>query len=397
MLHTDVAIVGGGLAGSLTAAMLGRTGHDAILVDPHTHYPPDFRCEKLDASQIRLLRKTGFADAVFRAATIDLQLWVARFGHLVEKKPNGQLDILYDNLVNTIRAEIPPSVDVIAAKARAISVSDARQQLTLSNGEEISARLIVLANGLNVGLRQKLGIERELISPCHSISIGFYLKPVHRPSFEFRALTYYTENVASRVAYLTLFPIGVMTRGNLFIYRAMDDPWLGEMRQHGTEALLALLPRLRALIGDFEVCDIKIRPADLYISKGHRQAEIVLVGDAFSTSCPAAGTGCNKVFTDVERLCNVHIPSWLATAGMAKDKINAFYDDEIKIACDDLSADKAQHLRSFSTQTGLAWSTRRFAKFLAHLGKGKLRQMGERLSLRLPEPRSAPARWRSLR
>ena len=52
MLHTDVAIVGGGLAGSLTAAMLGRTGHDAILVDPHTHYPPDFRCEKLDASQI---------------------------------------------------------------------------------------------------------------------------------------------------------------------------------------------------------------------------------------------------------------------------------------------------------------------------------------------------------
>jgi hypothetical protein len=48
----------------------------------------------------------------------------------------------------------------------------------------------VLANGLNIGLRQNLGIEREVISPCHAISIGFDLKPVDRPSFPFRALTY---------------------------------------------------------------------------------------------------------------------------------------------------------------------------------------------------------------
>ena len=46
---------------------------------------------------------------------------------------------------------------------------------------------------------------------------------------------------------------------------------------------------------------------------GRREAGVVLVGDAFATSCPAAGTGTGKVFTDVERLCNVHIPRWLAT------------------------------------------------------------------------------------
>jgi 2-polyprenyl-6-methoxyphenol hydroxylase-like FAD-dependent oxidoreductase len=45
MRITDVAIVGGGLAGSLAAAMLGRASIDAALVDPHEHYPPDFRCE----------------------------------------------------------------------------------------------------------------------------------------------------------------------------------------------------------------------------------------------------------------------------------------------------------------------------------------------------------------
>jgi hypothetical protein len=110
------------------------------------------------------------------------------------------------------------------------------------------------------------------------------------------------------------------------------------------------------------------------------------------TSCPAAGTGCNKVFTNVERLCNVHVPHWLATAGMGKDKIAAYYDDDVKIACDRFSADKAYYLRSLSTETALAWGARRLGKFLAHLGKGALRAAGERLSDKLPDRHGAPAR-----
>ena len=46
-----------------------------------------------------------------------------------------------------------------------------------------------------------------------------------------------------------------------------------------------------------------------------RKAGVVLIGDAFATSCPAAGTGARKVLTDVERLCNVYVPKWLATPG----------------------------------------------------------------------------------
>ena len=47
--------------------------------------------------------------------------------------------------------------------------------VTLSTGEEISARLVVLANGLNIGLRHKLGIVREDLSKTHSIMLGFDL------------------------------------------------------------------------------------------------------------------------------------------------------------------------------------------------------------------------------
>ncbi len=383
MRHTDIAIVGGGLAGSATAAMLGRAGVDTLLIDPHEVYPPDFRCEKLDELQVGLLEKTGLAGPVLRTATRDEEVWVSRFGRLVEKRPNGQYDLLYDTLVNTIRAEIPACVPFIRGKVASIVTGPNRQTITLSNGEEISARLVVLANGLNTGLRQHLGMEREVVSACHSISIGFDLKPLGRPSFDFRALTYYPERAADRMAYLALFPIGDTMRANFFVYRDLHDPWLRQLRELPTETLFASMPGLRKLTGNFEVTGfVKVRPVDLYLTAGFRQPGIVVLGDAFATSCPAAGTGCNKVFTDVERLCNHYIPDWITTPGMAADKIEAFYDDPEKQACDEYSTAKAYYLRSLSTDAGLAWQARRWARFFGRLGVGSLRQARQSLSAR---------------
>src|ERR1700676_3038670 len=123
MRYTDVAIVGGGLAGSTAAAMLGRAGIAAILIDPHTVYLRDLRCEKLGGAQLDLLRKTGFAEAVLRVATHDGQVWISRFGYLVDIRPSDQYGILYDTLVNTMRGEVLFSVEIMHAKATSISTS----------------------------------------------------------------------------------------------------------------------------------------------------------------------------------------------------------------------------------------------------------------------------------
>jgi 2-polyprenyl-6-methoxyphenol hydroxylase-like FAD-dependent oxidoreductase len=380
MRYTDIAIVGGGLAGSTAAATLGRAGIPAILIDPHPVYPPDLRCEKLDGDQVNILRKTGLAESTLRATTHDGRVWVARFGYLLDNKPSDQYGILYDDLVNTIRAEIPADVETVHAKAIAISTSAERQKIGLSNGDEISARLVVLATGLNVGLRHTLGIERHIVSECHSITVAFNLAPVGRPAFDFPALTYYPERSRDRMAYLTLFPIGSVMRANLMVYRRMDDPWLRQLRQAPEQTLLAMMPGLRRIAGAFNVIGrVQIRPADLYVTEGHRQPGIVLIGDAFATSCPAAGTGTDKVFTDVERLCNVHVPDWLATDGMDEDKIAAFYDDPVKSACDAWSAATAYQLRSLSIDNGISWRARRWARFIARLGEGASRRLRGRL------------------
>lgn len=379
MRRTDIAIIGGGLAGSTAAAMLGRAGISAVLIDPRKTFPFDFRCEKLDGFQTAILRKTGLLDDVLRGTTRDVGgAWVARFGKLIDKRPSDQNGIFYDALVNTMRSLIPDGVDLIEAKATAIKTSADRQTVTLSNGAEISARLIVLAHGLNVGLLHTLGIERDVISPCHSITVGFNLAPVGRKRFDFPAMSYFTESLASRAAYITLFPIGDVMRANLMVYRAMDDPWLRRMRHAPEEAIGELMPNFRKLAGDFKVEDtVRIRPADLYVTRGHRQAGIVLVGDAFGTSCPAAGTGTGKVFMDVERLCNAYIPAWIKSEGMDAEKISQFYDDPEKCANDAQSLREAFDLRSMSIDTGLSWHMRRWARFAARLGVGILRNMRE--------------------
>lgn len=376
MQDIDIVVAGGGLAGSTAAAMLARDGFSVAIVDPHRVYPPDLRCEKLDGPQVDILRRTGLADAVMRAGTLDGECWIARFGHLIEKRGGDQYGILYDTLVNTIRAEIPPSASVINGKVVAIANSADRQVVTLSTGEQISARLVVVASGLDVGLRHALGMTREDISRCHSITIAFDLKPVGRSQFDFPAMTYYPERASDRLAYITLFPIGSMMRANFMVYRDMNDPWLREMRHHPEAALFSVMPGLRKFTGDVEVVGpVKIRPADLYVTHGHVQPGVVLVGDAFGTSCPAAGTGTNKVFTDVERLCNVHIPNWFASDGMGTDKIAAFYADPVKTACDRQSFDKAFHLRSLSIDESLPWRARRWGRFLGRLAISTVRRL----------------------
>jgi 2-polyprenyl-6-methoxyphenol hydroxylase-like FAD-dependent oxidoreductase len=394
MLNADVGIVGGGLAGSVAAAMLGRAGISCVLIDPHESYPSDFRCEKLDRPQLKLLHKTGLASAILPSTTQTPHMWVARFGRLLADRANCQVGIAYEDLVNAARAAIPDKTLRVTAEVEALSTSATVQRIVTSDHRTFSVRLVVLAVGLNNRLRQSLGISREELSKCHSISIGFDAAPGDHPYFQFPALTYFPEQSSSRVCYVTFFPIKSTMRVNLFVYREMRDPWLREFRNAPEATLLSSLPGLRKFVGPFQVVsEIHLRPVDLYITHSYQQAGVVLVGDAFSTSCPAAGTGTGKVFTDVERLCNVHIPRWLASEGMDASKIGSFYEDPEKIASDAGSASRAFYVRSLALDERLPWRARRVAWCLTDLASRVWRPSPQYLDVE-PEPsyRLGPAK-----
>ena len=112
-------------------------------------------------------------------------------------------------------------------------------------------------------------------------------------------------------------------RANLFTFLDYRDPWARDLRRAPKATLLRTLPGLAGFLGDFQVVEgVQNWIMDLCEVENFQREGVVLIGDAFQTSCPAAGTGVSRLLTDVERLCNVHLPHWLASPGMGLEKID---------------------------------------------------------------------------
>ena len=363
------------------------------MIDPHPTYPPELRCEKLGGDQLDLLRKTGLAEPTLRATTLDGEVWEARFGYVVAKKPSDQHGIMYDTLVNTMRAQIPSGVETIFSKVTGIANSDERQQVTLSNGEQISARLVVLANGLNIGLRTMLGIERQVISSCHSITLGFDVAPVGRAAFDFPALTYWPKRANSRMAYMTIFPIGGTMRVNLMVYRDMTDPWLPAFRKAPEAAMLRpdAAPethdgRLQGKRPDQDPPGRSLHHQRLSAAR-HRAGRRRLL-DLLPRRRDRHHKSVHRRRTPLQRL---HPAMARRPKAWTREKIAQFYDDPEKVACEARCLEKAYHLRSLSIDNGLSWRAQRWARFLARLAQGTLRAVRKGFSAGSAERLKVPS------
>jgi 2-polyprenyl-6-methoxyphenol hydroxylase-like FAD-dependent oxidoreductase len=373
--ETEIAIVGAGLAGSLAATMLGRAGRDVTLIDPFDACRPDFRAEKLEHPHVDALRKAGVLDEVLPAALRYRDIWIARLGRFAEVKRIEEYGIEYSALVNRLRSLVPGNVAFRQHKVTDVALSGARQVLTLAGGEQVAARLVIGAGGVMTGLAGK----RREISRCHSVSIGFDLEALDWP---FAALTCFGEHPVHRVAYLTLFPLPSGMRANLFVYRALNDPWLRRLRDDPAGAIAECLPRLAQFTGALRVKGaVKIRPVDLVVTDDVVQPGVALVGDAFATACPVSGTGAAKALTDVERLCNVHVPHWLATGGMGAEKIAQYYADPDKRRSDAHALRTSLFAKRVTLGEGLPWAALRWGYYAGARGR---HIFGHRASASLP-------------
>ena len=185
------------------------------------------------------------------------------------------------------------------------------QKVILRDGRTVCARLLIVATGLSESVRRRLKIERDVYSPAHTLAAGFNLT---RPpeSFPFPSLVWSGERFGDRVSYLTLFPIDGQMRANFYVYRTQKEPWTRAFRTQPEAELRRLMPRLEEMFGEIRVSSgVVTRTIDLMRVRTHALDGVVLIGDAFCTVCPITGTGIDKALTDVDRLCNTHIPAWL--------------------------------------------------------------------------------------
>ena len=347
----DVVIVGAGLGGATAAAVLSRAGYNVVVVDRHAAYPADFRAEQLVGSQTDALRRLGLLEGIVGQATPMLDATSACYGKVIDQTHSLHYGIHYADMVNAARS-MAVGAKFITGRAVQVMTGPDVQTVVLADGTALEARLVVLATGPNDGgLLASLGISRTMLSEHHSLTFGFDLHTTLR-----RILVYYGERPGDRIDYLTAFPIGDVMRANLFCYRDPGDPWVKLFKRDPKQALLGVMPSLEQTIGPFEIVGkVQVRPNSIHRADNAWQREgVVLIGDAYQSSCPAVGTGIGRILADVEAL-NRLMPSWLATPGMGVDKLAQFYQDPAKQRFDSRAVRDAGFRRALCSEADWRW------------------------------------------
>lgn len=360
----EVAIVGAGLAGATTAAVLGRQGYRVILIDSRATCPACFKAEKIEPDQAALFREFNLLDGLLPATARIREVLSARGRFPFRRATIEQYGIFYQDMVNGVRTQIPGNVEQKTARVQDIVPGADMSRVKLMSGEWLQARLVILACGTGGSLFSRLGIGKKMISEGHSLTVGFNLESESGKPFPFDSLTYYPASTDARAAFLSLFPIEHAMRANYFTYWKPGEPEVDRFQKDPTAELLRTFPHLTRFTGSFRVIGrIEMGPADLYRAEGYLQPGLVLIGDAFQSVCPTTGTGVSKVLTDVQVLCSC-IPDWLRSAGMGTDKLVGFYQHPRKVACDRSSLDSALYSRTFFLDPSVRWTAQRQLMYL---------------------------------
>jgi len=304
------------LAGSTLAAVLGQQGRRVILVDPASTCPPVFKAEKLDVDQVELLRKFGLLEHLLPHSGRWDEVRLGYDGRIFKTIRVEQYGVSYADMVNALRAKMPPVVDYRQGRVEHIANSGQVQRVKLSGGEELTARLVVLASGVSSGLESDLGLRRRVVRRDQSLVLGFDVAASPAQPFDFDSIAYYSVSPSTRIGYLTLFKFRDAMRANLFVFRSAYDPWVREFIAEPDRMLRSHLPKLSRVTGEYRVVSkVESGRVDLYCVNGNPQPGVVLIGDAFQSACPSTGLGLDKILTDVDVL-SMCVSRWLTTAGM---------------------------------------------------------------------------------
>jgi 2-polyprenyl-6-methoxyphenol hydroxylase-like FAD-dependent oxidoreductase len=325
-LTADIIVAGAGAAGATAAAVLGLQGWRVVLLDAQPTCPPVFKAEKIERQELRLLRDFGILEPLLPDPWRPAELYSASDGRIYKRRTTEQLGIAYSDLVNTLRANLPAAVQTKIGRAVRICHDGEKTRVHLVNGEVLTARLVVLASGINHQLPASLGLRRRVIQKEQCSVLGFNVAAANSRPFPFHGVTYYPTNAESRIDYLTLFKIGGTMRANLFVFRSANDPWIREFILEPRPEMERAFPKLPRVIGEYRVISkVEFSRVDLYRMEGDLPDGVVLIGDALQNVCPATGLGLRRIFRHVDVLADC-VSEWMSSPGMRAEKFKSFYE-----------------------------------------------------------------------
>ena len=213
--HTRVAVVGGGLAGLSMAACLGTAGIKTAVIDTGKHPQSGLECADnrttaLIQSSLSLLRACGvWAGCAPHSTPLKTMRIVTRPGGLMcrasetdfHAEETGEESFGYNVPNSLLRQQLCRRLADCNAvthyfEQRAIDFDNSTRKgsLTLDGGAEISADLVIAADGKNSFLRQRAGVKitswdyPQTAITCtiaHSLDHNFISTETHYPEGPF--------------------------------------------------------------------------------------------------------------------------------------------------------------------------------------------------------------------
>ena len=312
MQKTDIILLGGGLVGQTLALALNAHGLSSAIVDPmlpSQALADDFdgRASAVASASWRMLEAIGVAEglkphgcAIHRIEVRDgLQKDALDFTTAQDDEPLG---IMVENRIirRVIRDAVVAAEHVtphIPARAAHVDRSESGVRVTLDNGTELAAPLLIAAEGRHSPMREEAGIK---------IAKWQYNDTAIISAFDH-------EKDHGNVAHEIFFPAGPFallpllpgTRSAL-VWTVSAKDAAGMLALSDRAFLAEVSKRTGGLLGEIKFA----APRSSYPLGFHHAAKITaqrlaLVGDAGHGIHPIAGQGLNLGFRDVAALTQV--------------------------------------------------------------------------------------------
>lgn len=309
LVNVDIAIVGAGIAGQTLALALAQQDFSVAIIDANDisqNITDEFspRVSAISKASERILKNVGAWQNIQRMqAYTDMQVWEDQaFGHIAfsaqENKIANLGHIIENNCLTQALFDTALSIKNIQLfdrqKISAINRSDDQQLINLENGDMISAKLIVGADGGNSFVRKTAGFAVTFWDYDHIAIVANIQTELPHQRIAKQAFT-----ATGPLAFLPLSKPNACS-----IVWSQNTPEAERLLSlSDDEFCKALQVALDNQLGKCELLGkrfnypLKMQYAQQWVDNG-----IVLVGDAAHTIHPLAGQGANLGLLDVAAL-----------------------------------------------------------------------------------------------
>lgn len=307
MAEYEIAVIGGGPAGMITALALARAGRRTALVAPHSA-GSDHRTTALMDHSIAFISRLGLWQDIkpaaaplktmriidgtgrllraptvnFRSAEIDLEA----FGYNI---PNS---VLVGRLNEAVDGE--PNIEHFTEVASEIDIGDNGVAITLDSGARIDCDLVIGADGRKSKVRESAGISiRQWSYKQSAMVLNFrHALPHNNISTEFH----------TRNGPFTQVPLPEPDRSSLVW--VMASPEAEAMASRSPQEIAAAIEeRMQFLLGAVSVEEkVQKWPLSSLVANRFGKGRMALVGEAAHAFPPIGAQGLNLSLRDIMRL-----------------------------------------------------------------------------------------------